>query len=50
MYEAYVHNAFARLFNAQRTDEARAVLNRGLEVFPSSAMLLRDLASLTGHR
>jgi tetratricopeptide (TPR) repeat protein len=49
MYEAYVHNAFARLFNARRFDEARAVLARGLEVHPSSAMLARDKATLDGR-
>jgi hypothetical protein len=50
MYEAYVHNAFARLYNARRMDEARAALARGLEVHPSSATLASDMASLTAHR
>jgi hypothetical protein len=50
MYDAYVHNAFARLYNARRMDEARAALARGLEVHPSSATLASDMASLTAHR
>jgi tetratricopeptide (TPR) repeat protein len=49
-YEAYVHNAFAKLYNARRLEEARAVLARGLGVYPSSQMLSRDMASLTAAR
>jgi tetratricopeptide (TPR) repeat protein len=49
-YEAYVHNAFARLYNSHRFDEARVVLQQGLAVYPSSATLARDMASLTAHR
>jgi hypothetical protein len=46
-YEAYVHNAFARLYNARRFEQARAVLARGLAVHPSSQLLAGDMASLT---
>lgn len=49
-YEAYVHNAFARMYNARRLEEARAVLVRGLGVYPSSQVLARDMASLTAAR
>ena len=49
-YEAYMHNAFARMYNARRFDDARAILARGLAVHPSSATLARDMASLTAHR
>ena len=49
-YEAYVHNAFARLFNARRFDEAKEVLERGLSVHPASPMLASDMASLTVRR
>ena len=42
-YEAYVHNAFALLFNARKAVEAKAVIDQGLAVYPDSRMLLQDL-------
>jgi tetratricopeptide (TPR) repeat protein len=48
-HEAYVHNAFARLYNARKFDDAKAVLERGLSVSPSSPMLTGDMRNLTPH-
>jgi len=48
-YEAYVHNAFAQLYNARKFDDAKAVLERGLSVYPSSPMLTGDMRNLTPH-
>jgi hypothetical protein len=42
-YEAYVHNAFALLYNARRPVDAKAVIDQGLQVYPDSRMLLQDL-------
>jgi hypothetical protein len=42
-YEAYVHNAFALLYNARKVVDAKAVIDQGLAVYPDSRMLLQDL-------
>jgi hypothetical protein len=42
-YEVYVHNAFASLYNARRAQDAKAVVDQGLQVYPDSRMLLQDL-------
>jgi len=42
-YEMYVHNAFALLYNARRTVDAKAVLDQGLVVYPDSRLLLQDM-------
>ncbi len=42
-YEAYIHNAFAMLYNARKPVDARAVIDQGLQVYPDSRMLLEDL-------
>jgi len=42
-YEAYVHNAFAMLFNARKPAEAKALIDQGLAVYPDSRMLQQDL-------
>ncbi len=42
-YEAYVHNAFATLFNARKPVDAKAVIDQALAVYPDSRMLLQDL-------
>jgi len=42
-YEAYIHNAFAMLYNARRAVDAKAVIDQGLLVYPDSRMLLQDL-------
>jgi hypothetical protein len=42
-YEAYVHNAFATLFNARRPVDAKAVIDQALAVYPDSRMLQQDL-------
>lgn len=42
-YEAYIHNAFALLYNARKARDARAVIDQGLLVYPDSRMLLQDL-------
>ncbi len=42
-YEAYVHNAFALLYNARRAVDAKAVIDQGLQVYPDSRTLLQDL-------
>jgi hypothetical protein len=42
-YEAYVHNAFAMLFNAKKVADAKAVVDQGLAVYPDSRMLQQDL-------
>jgi hypothetical protein len=42
-YEAYIHNAFAMLYNARKTVDAKAVIDQGLQVYPDSRMLLEDL-------
>ncbi len=42
-YEVYVHNAFALLYNARKTADAKAVVDQGLVVYPDSRMLQQDL-------
>ena len=42
-YEAYMHNAFAQLYNARKTADARTVIDQGLAVYPDSSILLQDL-------
>jgi hypothetical protein len=42
-YEAYIHNAFAMLYNARKAVDAKAVIDQGLQVYPDSRMLLEDL-------
>ena len=41
-YEAYVHNAFAVLFNARKPADAKALIDQGLAVYPDSRMLQQD--------
>jgi hypothetical protein len=45
-YEAYVHNEFAKLYNARRFAEAKQVIERGLAVHPASRSLAGDLETL----
>ncbi len=53
-YEVYVHNAFAFLYNARRPQDAKAVVDQGLAVYPDSRTLLQDLdlarKALKGNR
>jgi hypothetical protein len=42
-YEAYVHNAFAQLYNVRKLTDARAVVDQGLVVYPDSRLLQQDL-------
>ncbi len=42
-YEAYVHNAFALLYNARKPVDAKALIDQGLAVYPDSRMLQQDL-------
>ncbi len=42
IFESYVHNQFAALFNARRFEEARSVLLAGIAVYPESALFSRD--------
>ncbi len=41
-YEAYVHNAFAQLYNAKKLADARSVLDQGLAAYPDSRLLEQD--------
>jgi len=41
-YEAYVHNAFAQLYNARKLADARNVLDQGLSAYPDSRILEQD--------
>lgn len=41
-YEAYVHNAFALLYNARKLVDARNVLDQGLAAYPESRILEQD--------
>ncbi len=45
-YEAYVHNAFAALYNARRLEEARQTLEDGLSAYPASRTLGADLETV----
>jgi hypothetical protein len=42
-YEAYVHNAFAQLYNDHKLADARAIVDQGLLVYPDSRQLQQDL-------
>jgi hypothetical protein len=42
-YEAYVHNAFAELYNLHKLPEARAIAEQGLAVYPDSRIFQQDL-------
>jgi hypothetical protein len=42
-YEAYIHNAFAMLYNARRAVDAKAIIDQGLAIYPDSRTLQRDL-------
>jgi hypothetical protein len=42
-YEAYVHNAFAMMFNTRKPADAKALVDQGLAVYPESRMLQQDL-------
>ncbi len=41
-YEAYVHNAFAQLYNARKLADARSVIDQGLAAYPDSRVLEQD--------
>ena len=41
-YEAYVHNAFALLYNARKLVDARSVLDQALTAYPDSRILEQD--------
>ena len=45
-YEAYMHNAFAQLFNARKIANARAVIDQGIAAYPESRMFQQDLELL----
>lgn len=45
-YEAYVHNAFAQLYNARRFEEARQTVEDGLSAYPTSRTLGADLQTV----
>ena len=42
-YEAYVHNAFAQMYNARKLTDARAALDQGMSVYPESKLFLQDM-------
>jgi hypothetical protein len=42
-YQAYIHNAFALLYNGRKLAEAKALIEQGLAASPDSAMLQQDL-------
>jgi hypothetical protein len=41
-YEAYVHNAFAQMYNARKLADARSILDQGLSAYPDSRVLEQD--------
>ncbi|HVO38279.1 MAG TPA: hypothetical protein VMV03_04545 [Spirochaetia bacterium] len=41
-YEAYMHDAFAQLYNARKLADARAVIDQGLAAYPESRILGQD--------
>ncbi len=45
-FEAYIHNAFAPLYNTRKLTEARGVLDQGLAVYPDSRLIQQDLELL----
>jgi hypothetical protein len=42
-YEAYVHNAFAQLYNQRKWADARSVIDQGLAAYAESRVFQRDL-------
>jgi len=45
-YEAYIHNAFAQLYNAKKLTNAKAVLDQGIAAYPDSGRFQQDLELL----
>jgi hypothetical protein len=45
-YEAYMHNAFAQLFNARKIANARTVIDQGIAAYPDSRLFQQDLELL----
>lgn len=45
-YEAYMHNAFAQLFNARKIANAKTVIDQGIAVYPDSRLFQQDLELL----
>jgi hypothetical protein len=45
-YEAYMHNAFAQLYNAKKIANAKAVIDQGIAAYPESRMFQQDLELL----
>ena len=45
-YEAYMHNAFAQLYNAKKIANAKAVIDQGIAAYPESKMFQQDLELL----
>jgi len=41
-YEAYVHNAFAQMYNARKLADARNIVDQGLSTYPDSRLLEQD--------
>jgi len=42
-FEAYLHNAFAQLYNARRFGEAKTLLESALARYPASRVIRQDL-------
>jgi hypothetical protein len=42
-YQAYIHNAFALLYNGRKLAEAKTLIEQSLPAYPESAMLQQDL-------
>ena len=42
-YEAYVHNAFAQLYNSRKWADAKSVIDQGLVTYADSRMFQQDL-------
>jgi hypothetical protein len=42
-YEAYIHNAFAQLYNARKLLNAKTVLDQGIAAYPESRLFQQDL-------
>jgi len=45
-YEAYMHNAFAQLFNAHKIANAKTVIDQGIAAYPDSRLFQQDLELL----
>ncbi len=45
-YEAYMHNAFAQLFNARKIANAKTVIDQGIAAYPDSRLFQQDLELL----